>query len=146
MDRIDDIVDTFEFLGDWDERYQYLVELGEKLPPMPESLKTKDNWVKPCMSTVHVYAERSAERPDLLRFRGDCDTAVIKGVVALLIGLFSDHSLEQIRAMDVDGMFKRLNLQEHLSPNRHVGIYAIVEKMLERAESAAGKGGTVRVA
>ena len=138
MSEIDDIVDSFEFLDDWEQRYQYLMELGEDLPPLPEVLKTEENWVKPCMSTVHVHAEAVAHQPGLIRFRGDCDTAIIKGVLALLINLLSNHSLEEMRAMDLDGLFKRLQLQEHLSPNRHVGIYAIVDKMLERAEAVAG--------
>ncbi|RDH87449.1 MAG: Fe-S metabolism protein SufE [endosymbiont of Escarpia spicata] len=137
MNEIDEIVDNFEFLDDWDQRYQYLVELGEALPPLPEELKTLENWVKPCMSTVHVHAEAIPEQPGLIRFRGDCDTAIIKGVLAVLVDLLSSHTLEEIRAMDVDDLFKRLHLAEHLSPNRHVGIYAIVNKMAERAETLA---------
>ena len=137
MSEIDEIVDAFEFFDDWDARYQYLIELGEDLPAMPAELKTDDNWVKPCMSTVHVAAERVPQEPDLIRFVGDCDTAIIKGVLALLIDLLSYRSLSEIDNMDVDGLFKRLRLEEHLSPSRHVGIYAIVDKMRERAAVAA---------
>ena len=133
MSEIDEIVDTFEFLDDWDQRYQYLMELGEQLAPLPEALKTEENWVKPCMSTVHVVAEPVPGQPGLIRFRGDCDTAIIKGVLSLLIDLLSNRTLEDIRSVDVDGLFKSLQLEEHLSPNRHVGIYAIVDKMIERA-------------
>lgn len=133
MSEIDDIVDTFDFLDNWDQRYQYLMELGEQLPPMPDELKTEENWVKPCMSTVHVCAEAVPDKPGVIRFRGDCDTATIKGVLALLIDLLSNRTLEEIQGMDVDGLFKRLRLEGHLSPNRHVGIYAIVDKMIERA-------------
>ncbi len=133
MSEIEEIVDAFEFLDDWDARYQYLIELGEDLPPMPTGLKTEENWVKPCMSTVHVAAQRVPDQPELIRFVGDCDTAIIKGVLALLIDLLSHRSLDEIREMDVDGLFKQLQLEEHLSPNRHVGIYAIVDKMRERA-------------
>jgi cysteine desulfuration protein SufE len=85
------------------------------------------------MSTVHVAAQRDPDQPELIRFVGDCDTAIIKGVLALLIDLLSNRSVEEIKAMDVDGLFKQLQLEEHLSPNRHVGIYAIVDKMRERA-------------
>ncbi len=133
MSEIDEIVDTFEFLDDWEQRYQYLMELGEQLPAMPDRLKTEENWVKPCMSTVYVSAETVPDKPDLIRFRGDCDTAIIKGVLGLLIDLLSNRTLEEIRQVDVDGLFKRLRLEEHLSPSRHVGIYAIVDKMIERA-------------
>lgn len=135
---IDDIVDNFDFLDDWDARYQYLIELGESLPIMPDALKVDENWVKPCMSTVHVSAHRRQDDPALIYFKGDCDTAIIKGVIALLIDLLSHRTLKEIRAMDVDSLFKRLKLEEHLSPNRHVGIYAIVEKMIERAEALSG--------
>jgi cysteine desulfuration protein SufE len=136
MNEIDEIVDAFEFLDDWDARYQYLIELGEDLPSMQAELKTEANWVKPCMSTVHVAAQRVPEAPGLIRFVGDCDTAIIKGVLALLIDLLSYRSLSEIDGMDVDGLFKRLQLEEHLSPSRHVGIYAIVDKMRERAAEA----------
>jgi len=135
MSEIEEIVDSFEFLDDWDQRYQYLMELGEQLPALPEALKTEENWVKPCMSTVHVVAEPVPDRPGQIRFRGDCDTAIIKGVLGLLIDLLSYRTLNEIRGMDVDGLFKRLQLEEHLSPSRHVGIYAIVDKMIERAEA-----------
>jgi len=137
MSEIDEIVDAFEFLDDWDMRYQYLIELGEDLRPMSEDLKTEENWVKPCMSTVHVEAQRVPEQAELIRFIGDCDTAIIKGVLALLIDLLSYRTLDEINEMDVDGLFKRLQLEEHLSPSRHVGIYAIVDKMRERAKEAA---------
>jgi len=135
---IDEIVDNFEFLDDWDQRYQYLVELGENLEPLPDALKTAENWVKPCMSTVHVATETVPGSPGLIRFRGDCDTAVIKGVLALLIDLMSYRSLADIHELDVDSLFTRLRLEENLSPNRQVGIYAIVDKMLERAEALTG--------
>ncbi len=137
MSEIEEIVEAFEFLDDWDARYHYLIELGEALPAMPPELKTVENWVRPCMSTVHVTASRVPQQPQLIRFAGDCDTAIIKGVLALLIDLLSNRSLEEIRALDVDRLFKRLQLEEHLSPSRHVGIYAIVDKMRERAEQAA---------
>ena len=128
-----DIVEAFELLGDWDARYQYLMELGENLPVMPEALKTDENRVKPCMSTVHVCACRSAESSDRIRFHGDCDTAIIKGVLAVLIALCNDRNIEDVQAIDMDRVFEQLQLNEHLSPNRHVGVYAIVELMKKQA-------------
>jgi cysteine desulfuration protein SufE len=129
MTRLDDIVDIFEMLGDWDQRYQYLVELGEKLPPMPEALKTEDNKVKGCMSQVWVSAYYDDKQPARIHYHGDCDTSIIKGVLALLIQLAAGHSARGIEQLDVDELFARLNLDEHLSPNRHIGVYAIVELM-----------------
>lgn len=133
MTELTDIVDTFDLLGDWDQRYQYLIELGERLPPMPAELKTEDHRVKPCMSTVHVAAYRDPKQPERIRFHGDCDTAIIKGVLALLIELCSGRDIDSIEAIDMDEVFDRLQLGEHLSPNRHVGIYAIVDLMKAQA-------------
>lgn len=132
-DRLTEIVETFELLGDWDQRYAYLIELGERLPPMPDALKTPDNHVKPCMSTVHVAAYPDPAAPDRIRYHGDCDTAIIKGVLALLIELCSGLTADEIQAIDMDEIFERLQLGEHLSPNRHVGIYAIVDLMKSQA-------------
>ena len=131
---IQDIIDTFDLLGDWDQRYQYLVEIGERLPAMDPADKTDANRVMECMSTVHVVAKPEGEQ---LRFEGDCDTAIIKGVVALLVGLFSGKTAAEIEVLDVDALFTGLQLEEHLSPNRHVGVYAIVNKMKVQAARAA---------
>lgn len=135
---IQDIIDTFDLLGDWDQRYQYLVEIGERLPPMDAADKIDLNRVMECMSTVHVVAKLSTDDAEtgLIHFDGDCDTAIIKGVVALMVGLFSGKSPAEIEALDVDELFEGLQLEEHLSPNRHVGVYAIVNKMKAQAAKA----------
>ena len=135
-DEIDDIIDTFDLLGDWDQRYQYLVEIGERLPAMDPPDKIDANRVMECMSTVHVVAKPLNGSDDRLRFEADCDTAIIKGVVALLVGLFSGKTAAQIDETDVDALFEGLKLEEHLSPNRHVGVYAIVNKMKGQARRA----------
>lgn len=132
---IDDILETFDLLGDWDQRYQYLVELGEHLEPMPDSARQPHNKVKECMSQVWVQAQPKRERPGAIDYVGDCDTAIIKGVVALLIKLFSGKSPRAVVETDVDRLFRGLHLEEHLSPNRHVGVYAIVNKMKAQADA-----------
>lgn len=133
MSTLADIVETFDLLGDWDQRYQYLIELGEQLPPMADALKTPDHHVKPCMSTVHVAAYRDPDHPDRIRYHGDCDTAIIKGVLALLIELCAGRNVSEIEDIDMDEIFEQLQLDEHLSPNRHVGVYAIFELMKSQA-------------
>ncbi len=129
------IIDDFELLGDWEQRYQYLVELGEHLPAMPVALKTPAHRVIECMSVVHVAAQPDPAQPEILHYSGDCDTAIIKGAVALLVGLLSGKTAADIINLDVDALFQELQLEENLSPNRHVGIYAIVNKM--KAQAAA---------
>jgi cysteine desulfuration protein SufE len=130
---IQEIIDTFELIGDWDERYQYLVELGERLAPMDKAGKIEPNRVKECMSLVYTAARPAAGDRDRVEFDGDCDTSIIKGVVALLVELFSGKTVDEIQALDVDALFAGLHLEEHLSPNRHVGVYAIVGKMKQQA-------------
>ncbi len=137
---LDEVVEIFDILGDWEQRYQYLVELGEKLPPMPEEYKTEENKVKGCMSQVWVKAYRDADDPSRIHFHGDCDTSIIKGVLALVIAILDGRTLEEIEQMDLDEFFHRLKLAENLSPNRHFGIYALVEKMKEQARLAAAGG------
>lgn len=133
MTTLDEIVETFEILGDWDQRYEYIVELGEQLPDMPEDQKIDGNQVKGCMSLVYVCPYRHSDNPNKISYNGFCDTAIIKGVLAILIQLCSDRTIEEIQQLDIDEVFERLQLAEHLSPNRHVGIYAIVTLMKKLA-------------
>ena len=129
MREVDDIVEAFELLGDWDARYQYLVEMGERLPAMDDALKTGANRVEGCLSKVWVHARRDSARETLVVYDGDCDTPVIKGVLALLVNLLSGRTPAAVVEFDVDDLFERLQLAENLSPNRHFGIYAIVGLM-----------------
>jgi cysteine desulfuration protein SufE len=127
------IIETFEFLPDWEHRYQFLDELGEKLDPMAEDDMTPINRVPPCMSTVYVKATPLEEDSSRIRYEGYCDTPTIKGVVAILVALFSGRTPQEVVQLDTDAAFSELQLFEHLSPTRHVGVYAIVEKMKAQA-------------
>lgn len=133
MATIDEYVDDFDLLDDWEQRYEYLVELGEQLPPMAEHLKTEDNRVKACISKVWIHM---VDEDGYIRIVGDCDTSVTKGILALLINLCDGKTAEQIQQIDMDDMFERLSLDEHLSPNRHVGVYAMFELMKQKAREA----------
>lgn len=132
MTTLDEIVDIFDLLGDWDQRYAYLTELGEQMPVMPETDRNETNKVKGCMSQVWVSAHRN-QTGDSVYFTGDCDTSIIKGVLALLIQLTDNRPLDEIEMLDIDEFFERLQLDENLSPNRHVGVYAIVDLMKQQA-------------
>ena len=133
MKTLDEIVDMFELLDDWDQRYSLIIELGEELPAMPLCLKTDDNKVRGCMSQVWVSPYRTDGTSDRVSYHADCDTAIIKGVLAILVQLLENKTAQQIQQFDMDEFFTRLHLDEHLSPNRHVGIYGIVDLMKKQA-------------
>lgn len=133
MTDIRDIIDAFELLGDWESRFQYLVDLGEQLPAMPSDLRVETWKVQPCMSQVWVRLRLGDD--GRVELEGDSETTIIKGVVALLVALCQGRTPGEIVEMDFDGLFGRLALAEHLSPNRHVGIYAIVDKIRQQARA-----------
>jgi len=139
MNSLDEIVSTFEILGDWDQRYEFIIDMGDSLASMPDALKINQNKVQGCMSQVWISAYHRDENPGKIFYFGDCDTSVIKGVLAILIQLCSGKTANEIQQLDVDEFFERLQLHEHLSPNRHVGIYAIVELMKKQASLLAKK-------
>jgi len=133
MAELQDFIDNFELLDDWESRYQYLVDLGERMTPLPEAERSDDLKVRGCMSNVWTKANSDPVRPGHIVFRGYCDTGIINGVLAMLIAIASGRTRAGIDQLDVDEIFTRLKLDDHLSPNRHVGVFAIVEQMKRQA-------------
>lgn len=136
---LDELAETFEFLGDWEERYRYLIELGRKLEPMPEAEHDEAHKVRGCMSQVWLAHEVRPGPPKTLAFRGDSDAHIVKGLIAVLFALVSDRTPEEILALDIGSAFERLGLESHISMNRRNGFYAMVEriKQMAAAERAA---------
>ena len=121
------VVETFEFLQDWDARYHFITELGGKLENYPDEERIDLYLVPECMSTVYIRAIRGTE--GFFTFRGDCDTSTVKGVVAILLAMFNGKTAQEIEEFDADAEFEKLGLFEHLSPSRHVGVYAMVQRV-----------------
>jgi cysteine desulfuration protein SufE len=121
------VIETFDFLNDWDARYHFITELGEKLPVFPDSHRVEAYLVPECMSTVFIQAIRDPQ--GRYTFRGDCDTSTVKGVVAILLAMFHGQTAQEIADFDADAGFERLGLFDHLSPTRHVGVYAMVQRV-----------------
>ncbi len=136
---IDDIIETLRFFTNWEERYQFLIELGEKLPPMDPARQTEAHRVHGCMSKVWIAAAPDPDDPSELCFEGDSDASTVKGLVALLISLYSGKTPSEILSIDADTIFEKMGLFDHLSPTRHVGVYAMVEHIKRLAESSIGK-------
>lgn len=133
---LDELAETFEFLGDWEERYRYLIELGRKLPPMPEADHNDDNKVRGCMSQVWLTHRRVPGNPPTLEFQGDSDAHIVKGLIAVLLMLTSGRTPRQILDTDIASAFGRLGLESNISMNRRNGFYAMVERIKAMAAEA----------
>jgi cysteine desulfuration protein SufE len=131
-----DITETFDLLDDWEDRYRYVIDLGKSLPPLPESSRTPANKVQGCTSQVWLDTRVEDGR---MRFAGDSDAHIVKGLVALLIALHSGRSPSDILATDTLATFKSLGLDAHLSPQRSNGLRSMVERMRADARRALEK-------
>ncbi|MCB1738108.1 MAG: SufE family protein [Gammaproteobacteria bacterium] len=134
---IETFVANFEFLGDWDQRYAYITELGTRLPHMDDALKTEANRVQGCMSKVWVTGGAHPNDPRLVHLLAEGEGPIVQGLVALLVMIYQDKTPEEIASIDIDDMFVRLGLDEHLSPNRHIGMYAMVRMIQDIAQRVA---------
>ncbi len=122
---IEDLVDNFDALDDWEDRYKYLIGLGNDLPVMDESLKTEHSKVRGCMSQVWLVMGWDGQ--GRLTMRADSDAQIVKGLIAVLVAIFEGRTKEEIQALDVAATFSQLGLDQHLSPNRRNGFFSMVE-------------------
>jgi len=125
---IDQLARNFELLGDWDQRYEYLADIGAKLGALEPEHRTDTTKVHGCMSNVYIIAEPTGT-DGKIRFRAECDTAIISGVIAILLKVYNGQTPQEAVDLDADDLFAKLDLFDHLSPTRHVGVYAIVERL-----------------
>ncbi len=134
MSRFDDILADFAFLDDWDERYKYLIDLGRALPPYPEDRRDDAHKVKGCASQVWLDPRRVDGRLD---FAGDSDAHIVKGLVALLIALYSGRTPEEILDIDAATALAPLDLSAHLTPQRSNGLASMAARIRAIASAAA---------
>jgi cysteine desulfuration protein SufE len=138
MTGIDEIIDNFALLDEWDDRYRYVIELGRELPPLPEAERTETNKVRGCTSQVwlvtHVQAD-GAGGP-VLSFEGDSDAHIVRGLVAILFALYSGKAAKAILDIDAIAVFDKLGLRENLTPQRSNGLRSMVERIRADAEAA----------
>jgi len=129
----DAIIEEFAFFGDWTERYQYLIDLGHKLPPFPEELKTERYKVSGCQSQVWLVADGDARA---LTFRAISDSAIVSGLIALLLRVYSGRSAQEILANE-PRYINAIGLAQHLSPTRSNGLASMLATIKEYAREAA---------
>ena len=141
---IDDIIDDFALIDDWEERYRYVIELGRSLPELPASARTEDNRVRGCAS--QVWVETSVTRNDrgeaVLHFRGDSDAHIVRGLIAILFALYSGRTPREIVETDPEKVFGRIGLREHLTSQRSNGLSSMVGRIRRDAEAALAESAT----
>lgn len=122
----DEIIAEFADLTDWMDRYAYIIELGESLPPFPESKKTPGNLIEGCQSRVWITADLLPD--STIKYEADSDALIVKGIVSLLLRVLSGHTPDEILGADLY-FIDKIGLSEHLSPTRSNGLVAMVKQM-----------------
>jgi cysteine desulfuration protein SufE len=137
---IDDLVENFELLGDWEERFGYLLDLGRKVPKMDASDLTEANKVHGCQSQVWLKMDvEPAPAGPRVRFVANSDAHIVNGLIAVLMAMYNGRPAQEILAADAQAVFTRLELEEHLSPTRRNGLHAMVNRIRELAGRALGE-------
>jgi len=131
----EEIAEDFSWLDSWDDRYGYLIDLGRELPVMDVADKTEDNRIEGCQSGVWIRMDVSETKPVTLSFIGDSDSAIVKGLVSIVLSLVNGRSPQQILDLDIPGFFTQLNLENHLSPTRKTGLNEMVKTIKARANA-----------
>ena len=126
---LEKLISNFELLDDWEERYSYLIDLGKKLASLTEAEKSESNRVHGCQAMVWMVLEPDADRPGALRLRADSDAFIVRGLIAVLQLIFNGHTPEEILTTDAKSTLGQLGLDQHLSPTRKNGLFAMVERI-----------------
>ena len=138
MADIDEIIDNFSLLDEWDDRYRYLIELGRELPPLAAEAHNDANKVRGCASQVWLDTRvrpNGASGP-VLSFVGDSDAHIVRGLIAVLFAMYSGRSAKHILATDAVALFEKMGLREHLTPQRSNGFRSMVERIHSDARTA----------
>jgi cysteine desulfuration protein SufE len=136
--QIDEIRDNFALLDDWDDRYRYVIELGRMLAPMPEAEHSAANKVQGCASQVWLskQIDRSGSSEPVLKYLGDSDAHIVRGLIAILLTLYSGRTPREILATDAIAQLDEFGFREHLTPQRSNGLRAMVERIRSDAREA----------
>ena len=134
---IQELVDEFALLPDWEERISHVIELARSLEPLDESERVESNRVRGCASQVWLVSERRAEAPEKLYFRGESDAHLVRGEIAMLMRVFSDRTPAEILSVDPQALFERLGLKEALTAQRSNGLFAMIKRIQDEARAAA---------
>lgn len=136
MSSLEKIIDDFEFLDDWEDRYRYVIELGKALPEMPEAQRTLANKVQGCASQVWLVSHSDANADDpVMTFEGESDAHIVRGLVAIVLATYSGKHASEIADLDAIEVFGKIGLVEHLSAQRANGLRSMVKRIREEARA-----------
>ena len=134
---ISDIIENFEVLDDWEDRYRYLIELGRTLEPLPEEARIPANKVQGCVSQVWLVTRWQDGRAS---FVCDSDVHIVRGLLAILVSVYAGHTASEILDTDALAVFRQLQLQEHLTPQRSNGLRSFVDRIRSDARQMLARG------
>lgn len=124
---LEELTENFSLFDDWEERYKYLIDLGKNLPPMADSLKTEQTLVKGCTSQVWMICE--TDNDGRYHFTADSDAHIVRGLIFVILSAYQGKTAQDIQLMDIEKAFADIGLDQHLSPNRRNGFFAMVERI-----------------
>lgn len=124
---IAELIDNMSFFDTWEDKYRYIIEIGESLPDLPSEFLTEEWKVKGCQSQVWLVPQKNAD--NTLSFAGTSDAMIVKGLIGIVLSIYNNKTSSEIKSMDIDGIFASLGLREHLSPSRRNGLEAMIEKI-----------------
>jgi len=133
----EELIEDFSFLDDWEDRFRYVIDLGKALEPMDDSLKTEESKVRGCTSQVWIVPDETTDGQGrkVLSFLADSDAHIVRGLIAILLRLYSGRTPQEILSLDIKGTIDRLGFAQHLSPNRANGLFSMVERIRGMAQA-----------
>jgi cysteine desulfuration protein SufE len=141
---IGEIIENFSVLEDWEDRYRYLIELGRTLDPLEDAERTPAVKVRGCASQVWLVTSTEGQGPDaVLRFRGDSDAHIVRGLIAVLFALYSGKPASEVLSTDEKAVLAELGLNNHLTPQRSNGLASMVARIKADAQAAVAAGSAV---
>ena len=135
--KLQSILEDFEFLEDWEDRYKYLIELGDDLEPLSDDERNPDTKVQGCVSQVWIVSQKDNGPDPVLSFRGDSDAHIVRGLIAIVLALFSGKPASEISAIDETATLEKLRLSEHITPQRSNGLRSMIARIKKEAQHFA---------
>ncbi len=130
---VEELIENFQYLDSWEDRFRYVIDLGRQLPPMEDGAKTAETKVDGCTSQVWIQPQVGEGEPPRLTFLADSDAHIVRGLIAILLTIYSGRTAQEILAVDAKPIIAQLGFEQHLSPNRANGLYAMVARIRKLA-------------